>query len=279
MAFRAPVKGTVPIQLATDDASGLLATVEVQCQPTPSAIASWRQSVYDQLMAAYWELKNQYDDAMAQATTRAGITVEGDSPTRNQQRVREELRKYVLEMLMGQTFKGRDALTQTDLDPGSGIVTAPSVDLSAAVASAAEIQFLEQAFEWENLTYILYPYYWAGSQRWAELADVKSPDPVFDEFLRSGSARVILPARPGFEGQATLYTLFGTLWGGGPVPGPGDDLYLSAAEEVRAQRQPVGDGDPGETWEVRLPTTLLYLEPSGTALPLVNDRATLPVQS
>ena len=278
MNFRTPVTGSVPIQLVTDDASGLIATVEVHCQPTETAVAEWRQSVYDQLSAAYWELKNQYEDEVSQRSIRAGISVEGDSPVRNEQRLREELRKFVVEMLMGKSFLGRPALGQTDLDPGSQSVLAPSVDLSAASSSAAEIQFLEQAFEWENLTYILYPYFWAGSQRWAELSDVKSPDPVFDEFLRSGSARVILPARPGFESQASLYTLFGTLWGGGPVPSPGDELYLSVAEEIRAQQRSVTDGEPGATWEVRLPTTLLYLEPSGTTLPLLNGNALLPVE-
>jgi len=275
MNFRIPITGTVPIQLATDDASGLLATVEVHCRPTAAAVAAWRQSVYDQLSAAYWELKNQYDDEVSQRSLRADISVDGESPARNQQRVREELRKFVLEMLIGESFKGRPAIQQTDLDPGPATVTAPSVNLSTAFSSAVEIQFLEQAFEWENLTYVLYPYYWAGSQRWTELSDVKSPDPVFDEFLRCGSARVILPARPGFENQANLYTLFGTLWGGGPVPGPGDELYLSVAEEIRAQQRPVTDGEPGDTWEVRLPTTLLYLEPTGTTLPLVNENPDL----
>ena len=97
-------------------------------------------------------------------------------------------------------------------------------------------------------------------RRWSELADLESTDADFDRFRRAGSARVVVQARPTFEEQVNLYTEIGVLWGGGPVPSPLDEHYISVAEEIRAQQQAPRDGDRGESWEVRLPTTLIWLE-------------------
>jgi hypothetical protein len=274
--FRQAINGTFPILLATDDLSGLLATVQIVCRPSASKIAAWRQATYDLIQQAYWDLKNQYDEEIARRAIQAGVEIVGDSPVRNAQVVTEELKKFVIEMLSGKRFTGRPAIAPAP-DAPTYATDQPTVELDAAAAASAEIQFLEQAFEWENLTYVLYPYFWSASAKWVELARIKSPDPLFDQFLRSGSARVVIPARPGFEAQAHLYTNFGVLWGGGPVPVPDDDLYLSVADEIRAQQQPAADGEPGDSWEVRLPTTLIYLEPPGTTLPLTNTNATLPV--
>ena len=270
MNFRAPVSGPIPILLVTDNTSGLLASVQIFCRPTASKVQEWRFATFDLIQGAYWELRRQQEQNAAQANLRAGIAIAGDSPTRNAEVMREELKRALVEMLTGSRFNGRPAMTQaTDTQPAR-------IDFPAATATAAEIQFLEQSFEWENMSYMLYPYFWADVAKWAELQGIESADPDFDRFLRSGSARVVLPARPGFEFPAQIYTLFGTLWGGGPAPVPGDELYLSIANEVRALQQPPKDGVPGEWWEVRLPTTLVYLSPLNTTLPLVNDGAELP---
>lgn len=180
-------------------------------------------------------------------------------------------------MLTATDFTGRDAY-QRDPNaqpPNSKRLIPPEVDLPKAIQSAPEIQFLEQAFEWENLTYTLYPYFWTGKDQWSDLADLSGADPDFARFLRAGSARVIVPARPGFELQAILYVYFGLIWGGGPTPAPGDEDYLSIAEEIRAQEKPPRDGEPGESWEVRLPTTLVWLDTANSTLPVENPKKEL----
>jgi hypothetical protein len=272
MSFREPVTGQVPVQLATDDVSGLLATVQIFCRPTTSTVQTWRQATFDLIQGAYFELRRDEERAGAEASVRDGIAISGSSPTRNQEVIQEELRRSVVELLRGSAFDGLPATVYDDDD-----VDPPRIDLDANDRTAAEIQFIEQAFEWENLSYMLYAYFWADSEIWPDLQAIEGPDADFDRFLRAGSARVVVPARPGFELQTHLYTLFGTLWGGGPVPMPGDALYLSIAEEVRAMQRPPADGEPGEWWEVRLPTTLVYLSPLGTTIPLKHDAAELPV--
>lgn len=268
--FPSPVTGQIPVQLRTDDTSGLAATVKLSYRPTEAKLRAWRFGTFDLIQGAYWELRRQHEQALAQATLQAGIIIEGDSPTRNAEIMREELKRAIVELLSGSPFDGRPGMT-------AGTVEEPArIDFQKAAETMAEIQFVEQAFEWENISYVLYPYFWADVGKWAELQRISSPDADFDRFLRSGSARVVVPARPGFEFPAQLYTLFGTLWAGGPAPVPGDDLYLAIADEIRAQDKAPKDGKPGEWWEVRLPTTLVYLSPMGTTLPLKHDGAELP---
>lgn len=271
MNFRQAVSGQVPVQLATDDVSGLAVTIQIFCRPTASALRAWQHTTFDLIQGAYWELRQERERADASAALQEGIRIGGASPARNREVIREELKRAVVELLRGSRFDGLPATVHDETGRSP-----PRIDLEANDRTAQEIQFLEQAFEWENLSYVLYGYYWADAQRWAELQSIEGPDADFDRFLRAGSARVLVPARPGFEGQAHLFTLFGTLWGGGPVPVPGDPLYLSIAEEIRALQRPPDDGEPGEHWEVRLPTTLVCLSPVGTSIPLSNGAAELP---
>ena len=250
-------RGVVPVSLMTDSIYGFSLNVNVTCTPLVQTMDKWKIDNYEKIVSTFNELKLRYDEEVAAKSVREGILISGDSSARNKEIIHEELKKQVIEMLIGLDFKGRNALSVKD---NNGNPIEPEIQLKEAKKFAPEIQFLEQAFEWENLTYVLYPYYWADHDRWSALADINGADPEFVRFLRSGSVRVILPARPGFEAQVQIYTDFGILWGGGPVPAPGEEGYLSVAEEIKAQTQPPKDGIPGESWEVRLPTSLIWLE-------------------
>ena len=63
-----------------------------------------------------------------------------------------------------------------------------------------------------NLTvYITYPYFWGRQCTWIDKLTINDPDPVFDEFLKAGFARVVVPARPNFEGAIDQYVFFSCL--------------------------------------------------------------------
>jgi hypothetical protein len=248
-------RGIIPVSVMTVIERGFAINVNVTCTPTPAALKKWQINAYDQIAQAYFGLKRQYEEELAASAVRR-TAIDGSSAGRNKEVVRDELKKLVVEMLTGSDFRGRPALKF--MYPNDS--TRPQVDLVQAPKVSSEIQFLEQAFEWENMSYIFYPYYWADDHRWSDLAGLESADPDFARFLRAGSARVVVPARPGFEEQVNLYTAVGVLWGGGPVPSPADEGYISVAEEIKAQHEAPQDGDRGESWEVRLPTTLIWLE-------------------
>lgn len=181
--------------------------------------------------------------------------MDANSADQNASTITQELKRQVIEMLIGNRFLGLSAI---DWDATG--VNAPTTNLATAGQVAPEVQFLEQAFEWETMSYICYPYYWADSSRWKDLAAIEGSDANFADFLRAGSARVVLAARPGFEDQVNFYVYSGIPWGAGPMPAPGDPDYLSIADEVKAQQQRPTDLTVIDTWQVRLPTTLIWLQ-------------------
>jgi hypothetical protein len=262
----------LPVSIRLDNVRGFNIHITVECEPSEMVLMKWRISTYEKIAAAYYAMKRQYNEELAAQSLRSGVQIEGQSPVQNTEMARTELKKAVIELLTASDLTGRNAF-ESDPNDTTKRLLPPEIDLLKSVEIAPEIQFLEQIFEWENMSYVLYPYFWADKKQWTELADLSGPDPDFARFLRAGSARVVLPARPNFELQAILYVYFGLIWGGGSPPGPEEDDYLSIAEEIRAQEMPPRDGEPGESWEVRLPTTLVWLDDTNAGLPIVNSNS------
>lgn len=243
-------------------------SVAVMCQPTEATWATWRNEVFARIHAGYADMLVLWQSEQATLDEEPLIPVPQGSPARHREVVREELKRQVIESFIGKRFEGMAALEESE-------GTWSRMDLDKAQAVGPYLQFLEQAIEWSTMTYILYPYFWADSTRWDELQQTESADPEYDKFLRSGSARVVVAARPGFECAVNHFMIFGEPWGGDPAPVPGDELYVSVAQELKELTQAPADGIPGETWEARLPTTLLWLDTDST-LPKENEHATLP---
>ena len=135
------------------------------------------------------------------------------------------------------------------------------------------------AFEWEETTYSFYPYYWAGSERWKDLAQASGSDPVFEQFLRAGSANVLVPVRNGFERPVILFLKTGLIWGGGYLPLFNVDDMLDVYADVELGRQfdpPLQIGDP---WEIRLPTSMVMLQESDELPQFPEEEAAMPPPS
>jgi hypothetical protein len=127
---------------------------------------------------------------------------------------------------------------------------------------ASQVKFFEQAFEWDIMSYLFYPYYWGKECDWKELYRKDDADPIFLSFLKSGMARVVVPVRPNYEEAVLHYMETGEIWNGGEVPTVNDPLHLSVVDELE---QGVGVVE-GEPWETRLPTTLTILQARSNAL-------------
>jgi hypothetical protein len=147
----------------------------------------------------------------------------------------------------------------------------PAPDLPRAQAKGRYVQFLEQAFEWQQLSYLLYPYFWATPPKWIELMNRSDrTDSFLSAFLQAGSARVLLAVTPAYDEAVLHYLATGEPWEGGPSPVIGDPLYVPLYEEIRKQQDDLlnatADGKP---WSFTLPTTLVYLDNSDTPLPTI----------
>jgi len=233
------------------------------------ALLTWQLATYERLRAAYFELLRAHEEEANARAVQAGVVIAGRSPLENTRIVREELKRQVVELLIGRRFNGFEDL-EFDSDGR------PHTKIKETVDNAPLIQFLEQVFEWENLTYVFYPYFWTSAERWDQLQGIQSADPDYSRFLRAGSARVVVTARPGFAPTVVFFMATGQPWTGGPAPAPGDPEYVSIAQEIQAQTGAPDDGEAvGKSWEVRLPTTLVWLDPK-PELPKLNTEAVIP---
>ncbi len=136
------------------------------------------------------------------------------------------------------------------------------LDIEEARKKGRYIQFLEQAFEWNQLSYVFYPYFWASRPKWVELMNRDDQaDALFTRFLQAGSSKVLLAVKPGYENAVLHFLATREPWEGGPSPVIGDPLYVPLYEEVRNQQDKLSGSEPvGEPWEFTLPTSLIYLE-------------------
>ncbi|SNQ62461.1 hypothetical protein [Candidatus Methanoperedens nitratireducens] len=218
------------VVLMIENTWGYALNIEVTCKVLNEVLIKWQLATYEAIMRAYFELKAQYDEQVAAAATRQGITIQGQNPLENRNTERNELKKAAITMLTGEHFESYGAIQ--NIPPQNY----PEIDVLKAQADGEYIQFFEQAFEWHQMTYIFYPYFWGRKDEWINASQRDDPDPIFTSFLRAGTARVIVPVRPGFEQGITLYLATGMIWNGGKVPQVDDSLYVSIVQELQEQQ-------------------------------------------
>jgi DNA-binding transcriptional regulator/RsmH inhibitor MraZ len=103
-----------------------------------------------------------------------------------------------------------------------------ATDWARALMFGDLVKFVQQAIEWENLLYILYPYFWGAEAQGRDKMLFEHPDPLHTAFLRAGYSRFVVTVRPGFEEDFTRLVETGSL--GGTQTSP----YFSVAEEIAA---------------------------------------------
>lgn len=273
--------GKLALAAQATGAETLGLTFTVKCKRTQEAVSTWRNAVYDALFAAWNDWNRNWQNAQTRQALVSELPAGESSPARNLQTVKDELKRQVIAWLLDESpFLGRDGLIappeQEPLDGpfhggrhghGARVETATSdawleTDFGKARACAPTIQFLEQALEWGNMTYVFYPYYWARRTQWDQLAGLEGVDPDFERFLKAGSARAVVPVRPGMEGAMHHWLLYVEPFLGRPMPLPSDPMFVSVATEIHDLTQPPEGGIPGESWDARMGTTMVWLDTS-----------------
>jgi hypothetical protein len=242
------------------------ANVEVKCRRTDKAFAKWQFQTYEKIVAAWQKLQADYKEKMSSLQFQQGTLspLGAADPETNRQIERNELKRSCI-ALLANTYEftnGLDALMPMAPNQPKESLYAP--DLARAERLGSWIRWFEQAFEWDKIGYVFYPYYWGRSSEWIKKLDWKNDDPLFLNFLQAGYARVTIPVRNGFEHAMCFFVHIGIPWLGGSLPKIWDrgqnPLYLSITEELKEQSGAPGDEKPvGSPWEIRLPTTLIRL--------------------
>lgn len=255
--------------------------------------------------AANQELKVAYDSRMADyrnrvaelRATAVNELLQGRSEAFNRELIQTELRRQCLAMLAREfdadmsddllgnldsiSVRPMDYLaTKLEVDEGSAETTVrfrtsprlgeyPAIRLDVAKVKGRHIQFLEQAFEWQHLAYLFYPYFWSSPPRWVQLMGRSDDaDSNLTAFLQAGAVRVLVAVTPAYDEAVLHYLATREPWEGGPAPAIGDPLFLPLHEELHKQQDDLyGAVAEGQPWEFTVPTSLVYLHGSSTPLP------------
>jgi hypothetical protein len=234
-------------------------SLSVKAQPTLLSIQKWRKDTYDSIIKGYQEQLRLYNEKLSEAKA-SGIQILDSNPLFYREIEQTVLRRNCISYMLDNSSSsnrrfGRKMYSGDNL-ANFQIPATQELDDYGSFA-----KFMEQAFEWNLMSYNFYPYYWGADSDWSELYQYETNDPIFRSFMQAGMARVVVTVKPGFENALMHYMATGQIWNGGRTPIVGDPLYLSIVDELKQQEYVVE-----ETWKTVVPTHLIALQKSGVAL-------------
>jgi hypothetical protein len=276
-------ESNISIAIHTYNASDYAVDVDIYCTLTSDAIAAWQAKVYDAIYNAYAAQLKAYSDSLAVQQFNAPTIgpLGSENPADNRITEQIELKKGCIAMLSDIDLLTFNGIQQDPVNPpppappppGPPARAFPRVNWPPFANAPADvtqqgslIRFFEEAFEWENLMYIFYPYFWGRKTTWYNNALQTNADELFQQFLNAGAARVVIPVRPGFESAVTHYMIKLEPWNGGGLPSISDSTYLPIAQEIAdSEGAPENEVPVGDPWEVTIPTQQVIL--TGGTLP------------
>lgn len=241
-------------------------TVNVVCKLDPAKLLDWQTGVYTQLQDAYNNLMDQLANEQPEDTEQTNNESEGKvksfSPAMNRIIEQRELKRACIDMVTRPFCRVMDNKLYEDIN-ACGKYDIPKIKLDGNLDACSEqITFFEQAFDWQIMSYLFYPYYWAEKCDWGDLFLSQDEDLIFQAFKQAGMARVVVPIRPEFNEAVMYYLETGDIWlGGDLIVETEDDIYLSIAEELQTI-----EGVVEEEWETRMPTTLTLVQDKSAKL-------------
>ncbi|MEU0645953.1 type II secretion system protein GspG [Streptomyces umbrinus] len=218
--------GDVPVIYEHRYASHGAIIIELTLRATQASRDRWRFETWQILHDAAEEHYFQARQVLADRREQLLAGLRGWDALTLRQLEREAIMKGVLRWILGPGFTFGPPGITTPL--GEAVI--PTAESWLPVLEYGEFaKFVHQAIEWENVLFFLYPYFWDERP---ETADkrllLQHPDTRHREFLRAGSARVVLTVRPGFEAEFTRLMETGLL-----TPGSeGSSPYMTIAEEI-----------------------------------------------
>jgi hypothetical protein len=231
----------------------------VKMELTALARENWKKETYEAIIKGYQEQLRIYNEKLNDAKIE-GSKILDSNPLFYRQIEQMVLRKncisYLLDNTAGSSRRfGRKMYTGTTIKDYQVAVNQDMDDYGSFA------KFMEQAFEWNIMSYNFYPYYWGNENDWSKLYQFETNDPLFRNFMQAGMARVVVTVKPGFEDAIMHYMTTGQIWNGGQTPILGDSLYLSIVDELKEQEYTVP-----ETWKTVVPTNLIGLQRKGVSV-------------
>lgn len=254
------LSGNIPVSVGYSGCFGFYGAVSIKCVLKASVLSDWQNAMYNKMLTAYNAKLDEYNQLMKEETDNE-ITGEKTeetytNPAFNRIVEQRELKRICIEMLMKPFCKEQGRKNYTDAN-ACDLYQIPQVTQTEEFAKYTEmVKFFEQAIDWQLMSYLFYPYYWANKCDWANLMLRENDDPIFQAFLQSGMARVVVPIRLSFSEAFALYLDTGNISMGSTLASGGSaSSYLSIVEELQTV-----EGTIEDTWETRVPTSLAIIQ-------------------
>ena len=246
------------------------------CVSAPELYDKWQKDSYKSLMDAYnlrlEEYKRKLEEEKANKEAER-LTKEEESrntnPEINRLTEQRELKRLSIEMLahpycydFGKSFYNcKEYKCKSNCSENQAVI--PQIIQTKELEDFAKFsQFFETVFDWDILSYTLYPYYYNEKCNWLELLQTKNPDPIFQAFLQSGMAKVIVPVRPQYERAVMWYIETGEInMDNELIPDTLDEKYQTTLEDLENRDKEVPVGKP---WKTRIPSTLTIIQAQST---------------
>ncbi|MFC6096700.1 hypothetical protein ACFPVY_08570 [Flavobacterium qiangtangense] len=234
-------------------------SLSIKNQIAPEKIESWKKSTYNAIIKGYQEQLRLYNEKISEAKT-TGVQILDSNPLFYRQIEQMVLRKNCISYLLDNSVNSNRRFGKK-MYTGDSIINHHITANQEMEDYASFAKFMEQAFEWNLMSYNFYPYYWGYDGEWSSLYQHESNDLTFRSFMQAGMARVVVTVKPGFEDAVMHYMATGQIWNGGQIPILEDPLYLSIVDELKEQEYTVQ-----ETWKTVVPTHLIGLQTSGVSV-------------
>lgn len=235
-------------------------SLSIICEPDSETYENWQKETYSAIISGYESQLAAYNESLAEAKA-TGAQLLDSNPLFYRQIEQTVLRTNCISYLLD--YNNKDSVKNFGKKMYNGdTITNYAVQLDKTMDEYTSfVKFMEQAFEWELMSYSFYPFYWGNKDEWGTLYQFDSDDEIFRSFMQAGMARVVVTVKPGFEDAVMYYLAFGQIWNGGQMPVLGNPLYLSIVDELKEQEYSVD-----ETWTTVLPTNLVALQKSGVSV-------------
>lgn len=241
----------------------------VLCQRTDDSFLDWQRSVYQAVMAAYKKQKDAYDVAFAAATQAvqaassmgfggSGFAYQAQNPMINREIERTELKRAAIYYMNGGKMPSPENNWVDALPMDIDYEHMPEFSYCANIGNTPYVKFMESAFDWQNMAYQFFPYFYGRKSNWVNLYLTQDADPLFANFLKAGYAKVLIPVQPGREKDVLAFMSSGNVFGKTTREVSEHPLVLDILAQFNDPK-PTQSVQP-EAWFTVVPTNLICLQ-------------------
>lgn len=211
----------------------------INCTVTDKKLNEWKVVVYDEIMTAYEKMMAAYNNSI----TRFAMYDQQTNPLLLGNIERSCLYSSCMEMLL-------DIATDKT---GNGPGTIPTL---LTVNRQRYVQFVEEAFEWDEMTYRF------DDQPSKLSFALQGKDDSLRPFLQAGSAVVFLPVRPVYNFQLLYYLSAGVIWVTRYPFIPVNDTDIQTAAHIKKIQCWDEACREEKYWTITLPTAMQVVQES-----------------